>query len=88
MPKSSAGIVPLFAAPFTGAGALDDDSFQSRVHRWLHTDALALTLVGLATEFYNLTDPDQTRLQACRLAETARLTRRPAGPDRKVPRRV
>jgi hypothetical protein len=28
MPKSSAGIVPLFAAPFTGAGALDEDRFN------------------------------------------------------------
>ncbi len=71
MPKAIAGIVPIVAAPFTEAGALDEDSFQSLVRHVLDTGASALTLFGLATEFYKLTDADRARMQALLLAETS-----------------
>lgn len=72
MAKSIGGIVPIVAAPFTAAGALDEDSFQALVRRLLTTGASALTLFGLATEFYKLTDAERARLQALFLAETSR----------------
>lgn len=72
MPKSIAGIVPIIAAPFTTTGALDEDSFQSLVRHLLQSGAQALTLFGLATEFYKLTDDDRARLQTRLLAETCR----------------
>ena len=72
MPKTLAGILPILAAPFTAAGALDDDSFQSLVRHLLGSGASGLTLFGLATEFYKLTDAERARLQALLLAETSR----------------
>ncbi|MGQ0600920.1 MAG: dihydrodipicolinate synthase family protein [Anaerolineales bacterium] len=72
MPKAIAGIVPILAAPFTTGGALDEDSFQSLVRHLLGTGASALTLFGLATEFYKLTDTERARMQTLMLAETSR----------------
>jgi 4-hydroxy-tetrahydrodipicolinate synthase len=72
MPKSIAGIVPILAAPFTEAGALDEASFQSLVRHLLGSGASALTLFGLATEFYKLTDAERARMQSLLLAETGR----------------
>ena len=71
MPKSIAGIAPIVAAPFTETGALDEDSFQALVRHLLNTGASALTLFGLATEFYKLPDADRARMQASLLAETS-----------------
>ena len=70
MAKQISGIVPIIAAPFTNSGALDDDSFQSLVRHLLTTGAPALTLFGLATEFYKLTDHDRVQMQTLFLAET------------------
>lgn len=70
--KPIEGIVPIVAATFTEAGALDEDSFQSLVRHLLGTGASALTLFGLATEFYKLSDADRARMQALMLAETSR----------------
>ncbi|MGH2521109.1 MAG: dihydrodipicolinate synthase family protein [Anaerolineales bacterium] len=72
MPKSIEGIAPILAAPFTDSGTLDEDSFQSLVRHLLNTGASALTLFGLATEFYKLSDADRARMQALLLAETCR----------------
>lgn len=72
MPKSISGIIPIVAATFTDGGALDEDSFQSLVRHLLGTGARALTLFGLATEFYKLSDADRARMQALLLAETSR----------------
>jgi len=72
MPKLIAGIIPIVAAVFTETGLLDEDGFQALVQHLLTTDASALTLFGLATEFYKLTDNDRTRMQALLLAETSR----------------
>jgi 4-hydroxy-tetrahydrodipicolinate synthase len=72
MSKAITGIVPIVAAPFTEAGALDEAGFQALVRHLLTTGASALTLFGLATEFYKLTDPERARMQALLLAETSR----------------
>src|SRR5437588_7544228 len=72
MAKSISGIIPIVAAPFTDGGALDEDAFQSLVRHLLGTGASALTLFGLATEFYKLTDAERARMTALLLAETSR----------------
>jgi dihydrodipicolinate synthase/N-acetylneuraminate lyase len=71
MSKQISGILPIVAATFTNSGSLDDDSFQSLVRHLLTTKASALTLFGLASEFYKLTDSDRARLQTLLLAETS-----------------
>jgi dihydrodipicolinate synthase/N-acetylneuraminate lyase len=70
MSKEISGIVPIIAAAFTSSGDLDEDSFQSLVRHLITTNASALTLFGLATEFYKLTDDDRARMQRLMLAET------------------
>lgn len=70
--KQIGGIVPIVAAPFTETGDLDEDSLQSLVRHLLGTGASALTLFGLATEFYKLSDADRARMQAILLNETSR----------------
>jgi dihydrodipicolinate synthase/N-acetylneuraminate lyase len=74
MSKHLAGIVPIVAASFTDSGSLDEDSFQSLVRHLMETGASALTLFGLATEFYKLADNDRSRMQKLLLDETARST--------------
>ncbi len=66
------GIIPIVAAPFTDSGALDEDSLQQLVRHLLGTGASALTLFGLATEFYKFNDAERARMQAILLAETSR----------------
>lgn len=72
MSKEISGIIPIVAATFTGSGNLDEDSFQSLVRHLLGTNASALTLFGLATEFYKLSEGDRLRMQTLLLAETCR----------------
>jgi len=71
MSKEISGIVPIVAATFASSGALDEDSFQSLIRHLLGTNAAALTLFGLATEFYKLSDSDRARMQTLLLAETS-----------------
>ena len=59
------------AATFTSSGTLDEDSFQSLIRHLIATNASALTLFGLATEFYKLADSDRAQLQKLLLAETS-----------------
>jgi 4-hydroxy-tetrahydrodipicolinate synthase len=70
MPKDISGIIPIVAATFTDMGTLDEDSFQSLIQHLLNTGASALTLFGLASEFYKLPDSDRARMQALLLAGT------------------
>ena len=70
MSKQISGIVPIVAATFTNSGSLDEDSFQSLIRHLLTTGASALTLFGLATEFYKLADNERARMQTLLLAET------------------
>jgi dihydrodipicolinate synthase/N-acetylneuraminate lyase len=72
MSKYITGIVPIVAAPFTNSGFLDEDSFQSLIHHLIELGPSALTLFGLATEFYKLTDQEREQMQALLLAETSR----------------
>ena len=72
MSKQISGIIPIVAATFTKSGTLDEDSFQSLIRHLLGTNASALTLFGLATEFYKLADDERARMQALLLAETSR----------------
>ncbi len=71
MSKQISGIVPIVAATFTNSGALDEDGFQSLIRHLLKTGASALTLFGLATEFYKLADNERARMQTLLLAETS-----------------
>ena len=59
------------AATFTSSGTLDEDSFQSLIRHLIATNASALTLFGLATEFYKLADSDRAQMQKLLLAQTA-----------------
>ena len=70
MSKEISGIVPIIAATFTSSGTFDEDSFQSLIRHLVATNASALTLFGLATEFYKLADDDRARMQMLMLAET------------------
>ncbi len=72
MSKHITGIVPIVAAAFTNSGLLDEDGFQSLIRHLLTTGVPALTLFGLATEFYKLSDHERERMQALLLAETRR----------------
>jgi 4-hydroxy-tetrahydrodipicolinate synthase len=72
MSKQISGIVPIVAATFTDSGDLDDDGFQALLRHLMTTSASALTLFGLATEFYKLSDADRARMQKMLLAETCR----------------
>lgn len=65
------GIVPIVAATFSEAGALDEDSFQSLVRHLLGSGVSALTLFGLASEFYKLAEAERARMQAILLEATA-----------------
>jgi 4-hydroxy-tetrahydrodipicolinate synthase len=71
MSKQISGIVPIVAATFNNLGTLDEDSFQSLIRHLLQTGASALTLFGIATEFYKLADDDRARMQMLLLAETS-----------------
>jgi len=72
MSKTLSGILPILAAPFTARGELDEDSFQSLVRHLIGCGVSGLTLFGLVTEFYKLTDRERARMQALLLAETSR----------------
>lgn len=72
MPKPISGIVPIVAATFTQSGVLHEDSFQTLVRHLVSTGVGGLTLFGLASEFYKLSDHERGRLQALLLAETSR----------------
>jgi len=72
MSKQIAGIIPIAAAAFDDTGQLDEDSFQSLIRHLLTTGASALTLFGLASEFYKLADSDRARMQTLLLNETCR----------------
>ena len=71
MSKEISGIVPIMAATFTSSGTLDEDSFQSLIRHLIATNVSALTLFGLATEFYKLVDNERARMQTILLAETS-----------------
>src|SRR5258706_6320704 len=72
MSKQISGIVPIVAATFTSLGSLDEDSFQELVRHLIPSGASALTLFGLASEFYKLTDDERARMQTLLRRETVK----------------
>lgn len=70
--KTLDGICPIIMAPFCENGDLDPESFQRLVRHLLQTGIQGLTLFGLVTEFYKLTDAEKQTLQKIMLAETSR----------------
>ncbi|HMO58433.1 MAG TPA: dihydrodipicolinate synthase family protein [Roseiflexaceae bacterium] len=71
-PKPLDGVVPIVAAPFTSTGRLDEDSLQQLVQHLIGTGVAGLTLFGLASEFYKLTDAERAAMQSILLAATSR----------------
>lgn len=69
--KEIKGIIPIVAAVFDNRGNLDLEGFHSLVKHLLETGANALTLFGLATEFYKLTDEEKASMMKVMLAETS-----------------
>lgn len=69
--KEIKGVCPIVAAPFDNKGELDVDSFQSLVEHLMSSGARALTLFGLATEFYKLTEAEKQIMQETMLKYTA-----------------
>lgn len=70
--KEIKGIIPILAAPFTDKGEVDEDSFQQLIRHLMKTGVNGLTLFGIATEFYKLTDAERERMRAIFLEETAK----------------
>jgi len=56
------GICPIIAAPFTSCGEVDYDSLRHLVRTLAEGGCHALTLFGIAGEYYKLTDQERTRM--------------------------
>src|SRR5260370_27187316 len=68
--KEIKGICPIIAVPFTADGKVDLESFGVLVHHLSGTGISAVTLFGLASEFYKLTDAEREELMQLFLKET------------------
>lgn len=68
--KKLDGICPIVAATFDDYGELDPESFRNLVQHLIKTGVRGLTLFGLVTEFYKLTDAEKQTLMQIMLAET------------------
>lgn len=62
------GICPIAAMPFTTSGAIDYDSLRNLI--WSLKSCHALTLFGIAGEFYKLSDAERLETAACFITET------------------
>ena len=62
--KAIRGICPILAAPFTADGEVDYAGLARLVQHLNQTGVSALTLFGLATEYYKLTDAERSRMLA------------------------
>lgn len=56
------GICPIIATPFTLSGEVDYDSFENLVHTLCKGGCQAVTLFGIAGEYYKLSDEESLRL--------------------------
>jgi dihydrodipicolinate synthase/N-acetylneuraminate lyase len=65
------GVCPVVAVPFDSGGGVDTASFDRLVAHLLGEEVGALTLFGLASEFYKLADDERSLLQQVFLARTA-----------------
>ncbi|MBK7930953.1 MAG: dihydrodipicolinate synthase family protein [Bryobacterales bacterium] len=64
--KPIQGICPIVATPFTPEGELDGDSLRSLLRALIEEGCHALTLFGIASEYYKLSDGE--RLAIARIA--------------------
>ena len=74
MNKEIRGICPIIAAPFTATGAVDEDSLRNEVKTLAQGGCGAVTLFGIAGEYYKLTDAERYRMaeitaESCRAAD-------------------
>lgn len=56
------GVVPILTTPFTDTGAVDADGLRGVARAHVETGCTAITLFGLASEFYKLTDDERDRI--------------------------
>ena len=56
------GMCPIIATPFTKRGAVDYDSFENLVRVLIEGGCQAVTLFGIAGEYYKLTDEEMKKL--------------------------
>ena len=56
------GVCPVIAAPFTDQGEVDYHSFDKMIAHLVDTGVNGLTLFGIASEFYKLTDAEKYQL--------------------------
>lgn len=57
--------MPIVAAPFTSDGAVDMDSFEKLCHTLARNGCHALTLFGIAGEYYKMNDAERLALAEC-----------------------
>ncbi|MBI4537208.1 MAG: dihydrodipicolinate synthase family protein [candidate division NC10 bacterium] len=63
------GVCPILATPFTEKGEIDFDSL-GRLTRWISTTgAVAVTMFGIGSEYYKLSDQERNSMIECVLAE-------------------
>ncbi len=67
------GICPIIATPFTDGGAVDYDSLKNLIVALSAGGCHALTLFGIAGEYYKLTDEEQDRMARLTADECRRL---------------
>ncbi|MDD6882398.1 MAG: dihydrodipicolinate synthase family protein, partial [Eubacteriales bacterium] len=60
--KELRGMCPIIATPFTKRGAVDYDSFENLVRVLIEGGCQAVTLFGIAGEYYKLTDEEMKKL--------------------------
>lgn len=56
------GIAPIIATPFTNSGEVDEDSLKNLLHVLIKMGCHALTLFGIAGEYYKLSDGESRRM--------------------------
>ena len=55
------GMCPIIATPFTKTGLVDYDSFENLIRVLIEGGCQAVTLFGIAGEYYKLTDDEMKR---------------------------
>ena len=56
------GICPIIATPFTAKGAVDYDSLENLIRVLIQGGCQAVTLFGIAGEYYKLTDDEMKKM--------------------------
>lgn len=69
--KHLSGIMPIVAAVFDRHGKVDAEQFERLIVHLMGTGANGLTLFGVATEFYKLTDSEKNQMMEIMLKHTS-----------------